>query len=213
MDADAPHLAALSTSQQARYGDRTLHPLNRSARLRAERFRAWIGTGKRLLEVGCGHGGLLAVYAAGNQVTGIDADRPALEACRANLGVETLWADLAAPLPIPDRTFDAVVAGEVLEHMLDPAQLLGEIHRVLKPGGLFVGSVPNAYRYRARVAMLCGRPIDTDPLHVRFFSLASLRAALAKRFVVDEIVPIRGKWSHRWPSLLAHNFAWRCHRA
>jgi SAM-dependent methyltransferase len=97
-----------------------------------------------------------------------------------------------------------------LEHMPYPTIFLAEVRRVLGPGGVFVGSVPNAYRYRNRLDVLRGRPIDRDPVHVQFFSLASLRAILARDFEAIEIVPVRGKWSRRFPSLFAHNLAWRC---
>ena len=60
--------------------------------------------------------------------------------------------------------------------------------------------------------MRLDKPIDTDPTHLQFFSLASLRALLSERFSVEEIVPTRGRWSDRWPSLFAHRFAWRCRR-
>ena len=85
-----------------------------------------------------------------------------------------------------------VVAGETLEHMPYPPLFLGEVRRVLTAGGLFVGSVPNAYRYRNRLRVLSGKPIDTDPTHLQFFSLASLLALLSERFSVEEIMPIRG---------------------
>ena len=196
----------------ARYGDRAGGELNRSARIRADLFASWIGTGTRLLELGCGSGSLLEAYAAGNRVTAMDIDTPALEACRQRLGVETVWGDFATELPFSDGSVDVVVAGETLEHMPYPPLFLGEVRRVLTAGGLFVGSVPNAYRYRNRLRVLSGKPIDTDPTHLQFFSLASLRALLSERFSVEEIVPIRGRWSGRWPSLFAHRFAWRCRR-
>ena len=196
----------------ARYGDRAGGELNRSARIRADLFASWIGTGKRLLELGCGSGSLLAAYAAGNRVTAMDIDSPALEACRQRLGVETVWGDFATELPFADGSVDVVVTGETLEHMPYPPLFLGEVRRVLTAGGLFVGSVPNAYRYRNRLRVLSGKPIDTDPTHLQFFSLASLQALLSASFTVEEIVPIRGRWSGRWPSLFAHRFAWRCRR-
>ena len=196
----------------ARYGDRTAGGLNESARIRAALFASWIGTGKRLLELGCGSGSLLEAYAAGNRVTAMDIDTPALDACRQRLGVETVWGDFATELPFATATVDVVVAGETLEHMPYPPVFLGEVRRVLAADGLFVGSVPNAYRYRNRLRVLSGKPIDTDPTHLQFFSLASLHALLSGSFTVEEIVPIRGKWSGRWPSLFAHRFAWRCRR-
>ena len=194
-----------------RYGDRSGVGLNASARMRAELFASWIGTGKRLLEVGCGTGVHLELYVRGNDVVAMDVDKPVLEVVRARLGVETVWGDFSTRLPFGDATFDAVVAGETLEHMPYPTIFLAEIRRVLRPGGLFVGSVPNAYRYRNRLDVLRGRPIDPDPAHVQFFSLASLRAILSRDFEAVEIVPVRGKWSGRFPSLFAHKLAWRGH--
>lgn len=196
----------------ARYGDRGAGGLNRSARIRAELFAAWIGTGKRLLELGCGGGSLLEAYAKGNRVTAMDIDTAALDACRQRLGVETVWGDFATELPFAAASVDVVVAGETLEHMPYPSVFLGEVRRVLTAGGLFVGSVPNAYRYRNRLKVLSGKPIDTDPTHLQFFSLASLGALLSSHFTIEAIVPIRGRWSGRWPSLFAHRFAWRCRR-
>lgn len=196
-----------------RYGDRSNIPLNASARLRAEFFKRWVGTGRRLLEVGCGNGVLLACYCRDNDAVAMDVDKPALDGVRERLGVETVWGDFSTELPFPDESFDVVVAGETLEHMPYATIFLAEVRRVLRGGGMFVGSVPNAYRYKARLEVLWGRPIDLDPSHVQFFSLATLRAILAREFTAIEIVPIRGKWSHRWPSLFAHKLAWRCEKA
>ena len=211
-----PSLAAgpdrLARLYADRYGDRRAVVLNRSARLRADLFAGWLGRGRRLLEVGCGAGEVLACYAPGNRVVAMDIDREALEACRTRLGVETVWGDFTSHLPFEDGSFDAVVAGETLEHLPFPSLFLAEVRRVLLPGGLFVGSVPNAYHYRRRLNALAGRPFDPDPTHLRFFSLESLRTTLATALTVEEIVPIRGRWAHRWPSLFAHYLAWRCRR-
>jgi SAM-dependent methyltransferase len=195
-----------------RYGHRGVVPLNASGKIRAQLFARWVGTGKRLLEVGCGSGAHLEYYCRGNDVVAMDVDQPALEVVRERLGVHTIWGDFATTMPFDDGRFDTIVAGETLEHMPYPTIFLAEVRRVLRPGGVFVGSVPNAYRYRNRLDVLRGRPIDRDPVHVQFFSLASLRAILARDFEAIEIVPVRGKWSHRFPSLFAHNLAWRCRR-
>ena len=196
----------------ARYGDRSGAGLNKSARIRADLFARWTGRGKRLLELGCGSGSLLEFYATGNRVTAMDIDKLTLDACRGRLGVETVWGDFATELPFANASFDVAVAGETLEHMPYPSVFLGEIRRVIVPDGLFVGSVPNAYRYRNRIRVLLGKPIDTDPTHLQFFSVTSLRAMLSQHFTVEEIVPVRGKWSTRSPSLFAHYFVWSCRR-
>jgi len=48
-------------------------------------------------------------------------------------------------LPFPDASFDRVLCSEVLEHVVDPAQAMRELVRVLKPGGLFAASVPTPF--------------------------------------------------------------------
>ena len=60
--------------------------------------------------------------------------------------------------------------------------------------------------------VLLGKPFDRDPTHPHYFSLASLRELLSRQFAVEEIRPVRGKWSHLSPALFAHYFAWRCRR-
>lgn len=204
--------AKLADYFQARYGDRSREHGSASARIRAELFRRWTGTGKRVLDTGCGAGTLLAALVEGNRVTGVDVDKQALEVCRGRYGIKTVWADFATELPFEPGSFDVVVAGETAEHLPYPAMFLQEVRRVLIPGGLFLGSVPNAYRLRNRFDVLLGKPFDRDPTHLRFFSLVSLRELLARQFVVEEIVPVRGKWSCFSPALFAHYFAWRCRR-
>jgi SAM-dependent methyltransferase len=197
---------------QSRYGTRGAERLSRSTELRGALFRAWAGTGKRVLDVGCGAGSVTGFLVRGNEVTGIDVDRHAVETCRDRYGVRAVWAEFGVELPFEAASFDVIVAGETIEHLPYPTIFLGEIRRVLAPGGRFLGSVPNAYRFRARLDVLMGRPFDRDPTHLHHFSLASLRGLLEQSFTVDEIVPVRGKLSRFAPSLDAHYFAWRSTR-
>jgi SAM-dependent methyltransferase len=88
-------------------------------------------------------------------------------------------ANVEEPLPFGDASFDAVVAGELLEHLQFPDALVAEIRRVLRPGGVLAGSVPNAYRVQSRLRFLRGRPPEDDPTHLRMFSPAALEELLA----------------------------------
>ena len=162
-------------------------------------FRRYVGgPGQRVLDLGCRDGALTKAYAEGNEVVGVDADREAL-AEAAKLGIETHWADLDAPLDFPDDTFDVAVAGELLEHLRDPERLVGEIRRVLRPGGTFVGSVPNAFRLKNRLRFLTGRPAESDPTHLQMFSPIDVRALLAGfdepqlHFVAGRLVPLHAR--------------------
>ncbi len=135
------------------------------------------GPGRTVLDLGCRYGALTRSYVEGNTVTGVDVDRDAL-AEAAKLGIETHWADAEQPLPFADASFDVVVAGERLEHVRDAGAVVSEARRLLRPGGTFVGSVPNAFRLKNRLRFLAGRPPESDPTHLGMFRPADVRALL-----------------------------------
>jgi len=166
---------------------------------REELFKRYVGgPGRRVLDLGCRDGALTQAYLAGNEVVGVDADQDAL-ADAARLGIETRWADLDQPLDVPDVSFDVAVAGELLEHLRDPEQLIAEVRRVLRAGGTFVASVPNAYRLKRRLSFLLGRPPDSDPTHLQMFSAGDVRALLRDfeeprlHFVAGRLVPLHAR--------------------
>ncbi|MGH3072895.1 MAG: class I SAM-dependent methyltransferase [Gaiellaceae bacterium] len=135
------------------------------------------GPGNTVLDLGCRNGALAKHFLAGNEVVGVDVDSNAL-AQAAERGVTPVWADVEEPLPFDDGSFDAVVAGEILEHVRFPDQVIAEIGRVLKPDGVFVGSVPNAYRLKNRLVFLVGRPPEKNPMHLRMYSPDAIRREL-----------------------------------
>ena len=136
------------------------------------------GPGKRVLDLGCRTGAVTQHFLSGNEVVGIDVDSDALERARAR-GISTVWGDVEEALPFDDASFDVVVAGEILEHTRFPDDVVAEIARVLRPNGVLVGSVPNAYRLKNRLVFLAGRPPEHDPTHLRMFSPATIRSQLA----------------------------------
>lgn len=93
--------------------------------------------GSLLLDLACG-GGLLAphIQAKGHRHVGLDLSPTALPLARAH-GVTPVRGD-ALHLPFADEVADVVVAGEVLEHVAEPLQLVAEATRVLRPGGTLV---------------------------------------------------------------------------
>ena len=146
---------------------------------RAELFRRYVGgPGRAVLDIGCRYGALTRAYAEGNVVVGVDVDRWALDEA-ATLGIETHWVDAEQPLPFEDARFDVVVAGELLEHIREPSALVREARRILRPGGTFVGSVPNAFRLKNRLRFLMGRSPENDPMHLHLFSERDLLDLLA----------------------------------
>jgi SAM-dependent methyltransferase len=139
---------------------------------------AAVGRGKRVLDLGCRSGALTRHFLEGNSVVGLDVDAAALEKA-STLGIEPVQANVEEPLPFEDGSFDVVVAGELFEHLQFPDALVAEIGRVLRPGGVLVGSVPNAFRVQSRLRFLRGKPPEDDPTHLRMFSPTALRRLLS----------------------------------
>jgi SAM-dependent methyltransferase len=131
-------------------------------------FRQAIGTGKRVLDLGCRSGALTRHFLEGNEVVGLDVDRAALAKAEA-LGIETVVADVEEPLPFAEASFDVVVAGELFEHLRFPRDVVDEIRRVLRPGGLLAGSVPNAFNVQNRLRFLRGLHPERDRTHLHMF--------------------------------------------
>lgn len=103
------------------------------------------GAPRRLLDVGCGTGTMLQYLARYGQPQGIDIDPAAVAFCRQR-GVTAVQQVAPGPLPFAAASFDLVTALDVLEHLDDDRAMIREVYRVLRPGGLFLLSVP-AYRF------------------------------------------------------------------
>lgn len=160
---------------------------------RAPFLQKWVGTGKKVLDIGCRDGELTQFFHSGNQVLGVDIDREALKLAEEKLGIETLWLDVNNEFPFADGTFDVVVACEIMEHIYHTGTFLEHIHRILRPGGIFLGSVPNSFRLRNRMKFLMGKEYETDPTHVHQFSPERLRRCLEEYFVEVETSVVSGK--------------------
>jgi SAM-dependent methyltransferase len=191
-----------------RYGKHHLEARSRefifAGEERAELFARYVGgPGRRVLDIGCRYGALTSRYVAGNDVVGIDVDKEALETA-AELDIETIWAHAEEPLPFDDETFDVVVAGELLEHVRDPAALVGEAYRVLRPGGTFVGSVPNAFRLKNRLRFLAGRQPESDPTHLHLFAPTDI-SRLLSRFGAVRLHFVASRFLRLHPRLFAND--------
>jgi len=116
--------------------------------------------GLRVLEIGCGLGTDGAQFArAGAVYTGVDLTDAAIELARKRFELFELAGDFrradAEKLDFADESFDLVYSHGVLHHTPDTRAAVGEIHRVLRPGGRAVVMLyhRNSYNYRVNIRL------------------------------------------------------------
>lgn len=152
-----------------------------------------IGRAGRVLDVGCLDGTIGELFLKmGNEVYGIDASAPAIGKAVAR-GVIAKLGNVEERFPFEDGMFDAVFAGEIIEHIFDVDAMLSEIRRVIKPTGCFVVTTPNLATLGRRLLLLAGRNPHIEISftgaaagHIRYFIRQTLFDILEKHgFVVD----------------------------
>lgn len=114
----------------------------------------------RTLDIGCGRGFLLERLAAHGLtgLTGMDVFDDVPEG-----SFDYVRGDVTKPLPLPEAAFDVVVAGEIIEHVPNPDDLVREMRRVLVPGGTLVISTPNLVSWANRILVPFGiQPLGTE---------------------------------------------------
>jgi 2-polyprenyl-3-methyl-5-hydroxy-6-metoxy-1,4-benzoquinol methylase len=168
------------------------------AKDRGALLKEFIGTNKSVLDIGCRDGVLTKYFLQGNKILGVDIDANALNRAKENLGIETMVVDLNGDWhELEDRKFDAIVAGEVLEHLYFPDKVLEKIINHLNQGGMFLGSVPNAFSLKNRIRYFFGQKNGTpleDPTHINQLSYREVLSLLTKHFKKVEIIGL-GRFS------------------
>lgn len=105
----------------------------------------WIPIGGRVLDIGCGDGSLMEqMLEHGCEPIGVDTNTAAVDACLAKKLKVSEVDGLAYLTSQPTASFDAVTCLHVVEHLPNTtlAELVREVHRVLRPGGVFVFETP-----------------------------------------------------------------------
>jgi methionine biosynthesis protein MetW len=163
----------------------------------------WVGSGRRVLEVGCSTGYMSRLMAERNcVVTGIEVDAEA--AARARKYCEEVhvvdmnvrdWIDA-----LPKAAFDVVLLGDVLEHLVDPWNVLRQVAEVLDTGGSILVSLPNVVHWMTRLGIFLGQfdyqPVGTcDHTHLRFFTVKTARDLIESAgYRIVRFQPVSGGW-------------------
>lgn len=155
-------------------------------------FVRWVGpVSGRVLEIGCGTGRNAPLLRANGatEIVGVEIDEGA--AAQAALRFDRVYAEpiesavgkLAAP-------FDLILCADVLEHLVDPWEILRQLRKLSAPQGVLAVSIPNARHYRAvwNIAFGAGfkYPLEGtydphsifDSTHLRFFTRRNVRDSL-----------------------------------
>lgn len=147
-------------------------------------FTKYIGKGDIVLDLGCGNGqNSIKVAKLVKRVTGVDIDESLLALARASTYAKNIKfekADLEKKLPFKNSSFGKILFLDVLEHLDKRNQALGEVRRILAPGGLLFLGVPNSqtsWKVLQRSAGVCSY---SDPEHKLEFSENSIRLILKK---------------------------------
>ena len=136
--------------------------------------------GGDVLEIGTGAGyGIEVVAPHARSFITVDKFAPAAELAR-HPHVEFHQA-VVPPLAFAANSFDFVISFQVIEHIKQDVELVREVKRVLKPGGKFIVTTPNAPMSLTR-----------NPWHVREYTAEQLRRLLAARFSEIETLGVFG---------------------
>jgi 2-polyprenyl-3-methyl-5-hydroxy-6-metoxy-1,4-benzoquinol methylase len=137
---------------------------------------------ERILDIGCGNGFFLREIAAGAEKYGIDI----VDIEKPN-DFFYVQANLEHGFPFANESFDTLIAGEMIEHLLNTDNFVRECYRILEPGGCLIMTTPNLCSLKNLFLLIQGKqPIAVDFSveegvgHIRAFSPESLQRILGK---------------------------------
>jgi SAM-dependent methyltransferase len=147
--------------------------------------------GRDVLEIGCGTGLILERTAAvARRATGIDLSAGMARFSATRKGLTVAQASAVA-LPFADASFDVVYSFKVLPHVPDLGGTLGEIRRVLRPGGRAFVEVYNPWSLKRLANGVAGALGRGKPVYVRHDSLRRVRQVLPPGWEVKAVRGVR----------------------
>ena len=174
-----------------RYSHQQRSEIDPMSKIRIKKMIECIDPCKKLLDIGCWDGYIMQQVLKSKRArstTGIDNSKPAIAACRKKK-LDAYWVKTVdEKMPFKKNEFDAVLAGEIIEHLYDVNTFLKEINRVLKPGGQLIITTPNFASLGSRLSVLLGKIpwmmenelTPTSSGHIRYFTFDALTEILGK---------------------------------
>lgn len=158
-----------------------------------------------VLDLGCGEGAMSAAIKRdrrAEEIWGVEVVASVAERARQNPAFsQVLCGDVEVLMSqLPDSYFSHVVAGDVLEHLVDPWQVLTDLRAKLRPGGLLICSIPNIRNFSFIAKLLFRGRFEykdsgvMDRTHLRFFARADIEKMFSDAGYADiRIGPVRPK--------------------
>ena len=170
----------------------------------------WVRAGARVLDLGCGDGGLLAYLQERRGVTGygVEIDDERVIAC-VERGVSVIQGDLERGLSdFEDRSFDYVILSQTLQAVRNSDRIVGEMLRVGREG---IVTFPNFGYWKNRLQIAAGRMPVSENLPYQWFNTPNVHLCTIADFedfcagrgirVVERKVLTRGRPVTLWPNL------------
>jgi ubiquinone/menaquinone biosynthesis C-methylase UbiE len=173
----------------------------------------------KVLDIGCSEG-MMMLYCNKNSTPvefyGIDILRERLDKALERGYKSVLLQDIRKrPFPYKDNMFDVVICSHILEHLVNPGELLGELRRVIKRGAIIIVGVPigllPGILWRRHITPLYNkRKTIAESLkrfgHVKFFTLPELKKLLRQYDLITE--KAQGDYMIRARKFFLENYRW-----
>ncbi len=161
-------------------------------------------TARSVLDIGCGAGRLGEALKIRQQaeVVGVELNETAAAVARQRIDQVFVGDIEGLDLPLPPGRFDAIVCGDILEHLRDPEHLLRQARAWLTPEGALVASIPNVRHHSVVRSVLEGNWTYEsagllDRTHLRFFTRREIEKLFFRAgFAVDEMRSVIGPGDH-----------------
>lgn len=163
------------------------------------------------IDVGCGEGYMVSLLPKAKKIIGFDISNVALERARSILNnrndVEFIKGD-GQNIQLDDNLFNVAICSEMLEHTPEPERAISELHRILKPGGRLIVSIPDEKRIKRIMNILkllkidrflhAARKQETYEWHLHEFDMNVLKSISDEYFFIKKV--------RRIPMIIGYRF-------
>ena len=151
--------------------------------------------GARILDAGCGNGIETGPYAGRLRVLGLDYQRAYVASCARRYPEAAYAIANLSHLPVADGCFDLIIMNQVIEHLTNPLEVIGELARALAAGGRLLVATPNYGGMgwplvEATYHRWFSGDFNAEDNHVMRYRAETLRTHVSSSLVVERVETI-----------------------